>query len=250
MFLLQGQPYNVQVRRIQKTINSSKKAMKKEKMHELLETGHLAEKCTVRVCKRCAERHQTLLHEDKKGKEDERKQTKTTPATPSSSSSASQVHLQNVHLQSTTTGTTNNILLATAMIKVIDARGIEHSCRTLLNSGSESDLISTNLVKRLKISINKVNISLMVVGHAHQQVNSSCDITFRATRENFRSAVSCLIVQKICNEVPPEPVKMQGFGIPDKLPLVDPTFHKPGSCRLIARSTMLLETHVHRSNQT
>lgn len=196
-------------------------SMKNEKRClNCLRRGHYADKCTSRGCKMCKGRHHSLLHENK-----EQKRTRENLIQSSSPTVPSQMSM--------CTSGSMNILLATALVKVIDAKGSEHQCRVLLDSGSQSNLVSSRLVKRLNIATNKTNIFLTGVGQVNQQVNSTCKIEVKAEHGKFRSPITCLVVENVCGEIPSYPIDINKVVIPEGLSLADPTFNSPGDIDML-----------------
>lgn len=56
-------------------------------------------------------------------------------------------------------------MLSTAVIYIIDDKGCEHSCRILLDNGSQPNIITENLATRLNLKKKKLNLSIEVVNN-------------------------------------------------------------------------------------
>ncbi|KAH1021519.1 hypothetical protein HUJ04_011024 [Dendroctonus ponderosae] len=54
----------------------------------------------------------------------------------------------------------NHVLLSTATVFIADSSGYWHSCNALLDSGSQSNLISESLCRKLKLKQERINIPL------------------------------------------------------------------------------------------
>lgn len=178
--------------------------------------GHFANKCTGSTCRKCQKRHNTLLHiepaEVTTGNQEVDK--------PQTTSLTSHVH-------------NTQVLLATALIKVSDVKGHYVNCRALLDSGSQSNLITEHFVKKLGISTTNTDISLCGIGKSVQSLQACCNIDVMARCNKFKTNLSCLIIDKICDPMPNIAVNMKNLILPNQLPLADPSFHKSGEIDLL-----------------
>ncbi|KAH9636357.1 hypothetical protein HF086_002591 [Spodoptera exigua] len=95
-----------------------------------LRPGHDDSRCKLGHCKYCRQKHNTLLHVD-------------------NDNVLSSVH--NTALSATQMSSSRIILLSTALVRVTDADGNHHSARVLLDSGSTTNFISEDFVRKLHI---------------------------------------------------------------------------------------------------
>ncbi|XP_058817763.1 uncharacterized protein LOC131681072 [Topomyia yanbarensis] len=70
-------------------------------------------------------------------------------------------------------GSSSQVLLATAVVMVEDDEGNQYPARALLDSGSESNFITERLCKRLKVTRDKVDISVFGIGQAATRAQDS-----------------------------------------------------------------------------
>nr|CAH7733083.1 unnamed protein product [Callosobruchus chinensis] len=124
-----------------------------------LNSGHELEKCKFGPCRKCSDRHNSLLHQDSnKSKSTETPQTKKTVTLSNHNSTACQT------------------LLSTALVKIRDKYGNTHSCRVLLDSASESNFITKSFCQRLGLSTSKVNISIIGISQIPAHVQERCNV--------------------------------------------------------------------------
>lgn len=106
--------------------------------------SHQAKQCGSGSCRKCHKRHNTLLHLEQITKQPEADSKKTsTPPDKESVISTSVNHAA--------VGQDRQVILATAVINVVDAKGILQPCRALLDNGSQSCFITSKCVKKLGI---------------------------------------------------------------------------------------------------
>jgi len=113
------------------------------KQHKLcfncLRPGHSISQCgSFSTCRTCNKKHNTLLH---------RPAEPIVPAVVSNSPSLS--HHANY------TNSVAQTLLATAIVHVLDCRGVQQTVRVLLDGGSDTHVISSKCVKRLGLPYKK-----------------------------------------------------------------------------------------------
>lgn len=104
-----------------------KEVDKKNLCSNCLKSGHELEECTSTTCKRCDERHNTLLH-------------------PGTKPPHKTLSMYCVHRPE------SQVILSTAQILVKDGTGSFVVCRALLDPGSQSNLIIAKLARKLGLS--------------------------------------------------------------------------------------------------
>ncbi|XP_048480515.1 uncharacterized protein LOC105380138 isoform X2 [Plutella xylostella] len=124
-----------------------------------LRPGHSHIKCKLSHCRYCKYKHNTLLHLNK---QDSTIPTPTTslpesvPLALHANTSQTQQHTTTteVALPSNTSQPTTSpqILLSTALVKVLDKKGNQHDARLLLDNGSTANFISQDLCSKLGLS--------------------------------------------------------------------------------------------------
>nr|CAH7725344.1 unnamed protein product [Callosobruchus chinensis] len=172
-----------------------------------LNSGHELEKCKFGPCRKCSDRHNSLLHQDSnKSKSTETPQTKT-------------VTLSNHN------STACQTLLSTALVKIRDKYGNTHSCRVLLDSASESNFITKSFCQRLGLSTSKVNISIIGISQIPAHVQERCNVEIASAYSNFTIAVPSLVITDICDKLPSANVSVTSLNIPSKIFLADPNYN-------------------------
>ncbi|KAF2901852.1 hypothetical protein ILUMI_04338, partial [Ignelater luminosus] len=178
-----------------------------------LRNTHLVKDCSSksRGCKRCNKRHNTLLH----------------IANTENLSAINQVFSAHASVAAT------HILLATVVVKIPDSKGNLHSFRALLDSASQSHFLSTVAVKTLSLKPQGINMSIQGINQVTSHVHSRCSIKINSTVNNFTLRLTCLVVDKICNDLPSVFIDHDWSQLPNNIQLADPDFNKPGKVDLL-----------------
>jgi len=152
--------------------------------------SHQAKQCGSGSCRKCHKRHNTLLHLEQITKQPEAYTKKTsTPPDKESVISTSVNHAA--------VGQDRQVILATAVINVMDARGILQPCRTLLDNGSQSCFITSKCVKKLGIKQYVTIIPIFGVGELTTQTRGLTKVTIQSKINGFQAKLDCLIIEKI-----------------------------------------------------
>ncbi|XP_036150568.1 uncharacterized protein LOC118648342, partial [Monomorium pharaonis] len=154
----------------------------------LRSTNHSAPTCKSGHCKFCSERHNSLLH--LKAKETNNSQSSNTALEPSQVEA-----ITNSVTTCTSTSCSRITLLSTAVVDVLDRYGCGQRCRTLLDNGSQANLISSSFVKNLQLPTQTTDI--VVSG----------------------------INDKITERLPSRSIDKSKLQVPSHIRLADPNFH-------------------------
>ncbi|XP_053687158.1 uncharacterized protein LOC128736696 [Sabethes cyaneus] len=136
-------------------------------------------------------------------------------------------------LENSRAGTRSNILLATAMILLIDDAGDEYPVRALLDSGSECSFIAERIAQRMSIHQNKVSISVTGIGQASTQVQYKFRSTVKSRITNFSTMIELLVLPKVTVDLPSMSVDVTSWPIPTGIKLADPFFYEFGSVDVV-----------------
>lgn len=115
----------------------------------LRSTSHQAKDCRSSTCQTCNKKHNTLLHiPDKAQKDNEASNI-------ANQTSNSSTAILNHHI----TQDKYQVILSTAIINVFDRQGNSHMCKVLLDSGSQSNFITTEFATKLNLTRKIANMS-------------------------------------------------------------------------------------------
>lgn len=189
-------------------------------------TSHRAKQCSISTCRTCGKKHNTLLHLEQ------------APA----SRAGSSLEDSNIANQEKVVATSVNhasfkqnkqVLLATALVKVMDNKGKEVSCRALLDSGSQSCFITVSCAKALALKQSAVHIPVCGLGEMSTQASNKVKIKLQSRINKFKAELDCLIIEQITQTMPSGRIRAKEVSIPDGITLADPEFCRSSKVDLL-----------------
>ncbi|XP_062542491.1 uncharacterized protein LOC134210458 [Armigeres subalbatus] len=207
-----------------------------------LRRGHRTGECNSdRTCKTCKRKHHSLLHENKT----------TAPQFGVSQSSAVTSSVPEEHCEvagqapgsvnCARAATTKQVLLSTAEVEVYGSGNNRLACRALLDSGSDSHLISEAFARKLNIPMERVNIPISGVNNAATRVKHKLHTTISSRVNPFVVDLDFLVVPTITANLPITKVDVRSWIIPDNLALADPSFHTPDEIQMIIGAELFFD---------
>lgn len=207
-----------------------------------LRRGHRTADCNSdRTCRTCKRRHHSLLHEEKS--------TTTQPQVSQLAVAVEPVAEEDPENDEPTQGSVNcartsmtkQVLLSTAEVLVCDASNRRVLCRALLDSGSDANLISAALAKKLNIILQHVNIPISGVNNAATQVKYKLRTKISSRVNSFDAVLDFLVVPTITANLPVTKVDTRSWNIPANIALADPSFHAPDEIQMIIGAELFFE---------
>ncbi|KAH9630868.1 hypothetical protein HF086_014609 [Spodoptera exigua] len=178
-----------------------------------LRPGHDDSRCKLGHCKYCRQKHNTLLHVD-------------------NDNVLSSVH--NTALSATQMSSSRIILLSTALVRVTDADGNHHSARVLLDSGSTTNFISEDFVRKLHIPTYITNTKVTGINSHFSSCSQGCSVSLQSIDDNeYELNIDCFVLPKVSTSVPHTYVDTSNIRIPSNVRLADPTYYIPSSIDIL-----------------
>lgn len=122
-----------------------------------LRQGHSNSVCRLGNCRKCNNRHNTLLHITR------------SPETPVDENSENSI----TTLSACETNS-NVVLLSTALIQVFDSCNEAHVVRAFLDSASQSSFITSNLCDKLKLKTENVSMAVTGINNVSSPIKLRC----------------------------------------------------------------------------
>ena len=201
---------------------------------------HNPKNCLAGGCRKFGRRHNSLLHINQPNSE-----------TVNESIEQSQPGPNN---QPTSTGISNyqllipsEVVLATAIVDVNDQNGKSHSCRVMLDGGSQPHVVTEKFVKKIGLQKVAVNIPLHSVDELSTSVKYTTSATIKSRYSNLKCDLSLFVVTRISVTMPTVPFDCNSFKIPQDLFLADPKFDCPAEIDMILEAQYFY--HFLRSGQ-
>lgn len=189
-----------------------------------LRAGHVNKDCRGEDCRKCNKGHNTLLHFEIQNKKE------ASALTHINNSSIPQEENQNLELGASNVLFNQNskiyVLLSTATVILYDNKGLPVHCRALLDSGSQSNYITTNLANKLGLNKRKVNIPVSGISQNLVHIKFSTSSRLFSTNGGFFTDLNFLILDKITDDLPVISFDWNLIKIPPNIKLADQEFNK------------------------
>lgn len=215
---------------------------KEVRRHQLcrncLRKGHQAKECpSSSTCRKCKGHHHTQLclgSAQFNTKFPDSSQPKETGTHSSEQPSASVSATLNDQASHTSTGQgRKSVLLATAIVIVVDDNGIEHSARALLDSGSECCFATESFSQLIKVQRKRIHLPIAGIGQSATESRFKFISTIRSRVSNYSAKVEILVLPKVAIDLPSTTFNTSSWDIPPGIQLADPAFYQPSRVDLI-----------------
>lgn len=245
-----------------------------------LRSNHTARDCNSSSCFKCNARHNTLLHDTQQqqgprstASSSSRQPSSAAAAAPTSRGTASASRSSNTvsrsnqsanneiirpSSSSSQTGPAQNqqstpapsslnamvgsqVMLATAVIEVINASGTRVPCRALLDSGSQINIISERMVNELGLKRTRISVPVSGVGGAETVAKHKTSITIQSRVNNFSANISAVILPRISDMQPTQHIQTSTWKLPANIELADPSFFKPQPIDILLGAELYLD---------
>lgn len=183
-----------------------------------LRRGHVVEDCRMLgTCRECGLKHNTLLH---------------SPAVGDTTVESSSIPPSSVSLSAQTT---DQVLLCTALVRVIDPNSnTTFLARALLDSGSQSSFITEALKHKMGIISQKTDsLSISGINNSRVSITDSCKLTLQSLNQPFETSLKLYVVPQITGYLPNAPIDIIDLNLPMNLRLADPNFHLPSEVDML-----------------
>ncbi|XP_055589657.1 uncharacterized protein LOC129741871 [Uranotaenia lowii] len=208
-----------------------------------LRKGHQVKDCSsTSVCRYCRNRHHSQLCSTgiSKTSDTTKQRQPTTSSNPPPSVSLSAASAE---APCFTTSKTNRktILLATALLTLVDDNGTEHVARALLDSGSESCFITQSFSQLIKVHRQKLNCPIVGIGQSTTQARFKIRSSIRSRVCQYSPTLDFLVLPKVTIDLQSTEINASSLKIPPEIELADPSFHKTSRIDMILGAEIFFE---------
>lgn len=182
-------------------------------------------------CKVCGSRHNTVLHQHVTN--DIASNNDYNPTQPTTSSHCATEIIP------------KQVLLSTAVVLLKSSSNKYVECRALLDSGSQSNFISTKLAKKLGIHSQSVNIPVSGINNAKSEITEKIVTIINSRVTNYNKSLEFLVIPAITNNLPAQFVDISLWNIPKQCRLADPGFNYPSPIDLIIGAELSFKFFNH-----
>ncbi|XP_066585914.1 uncharacterized protein [Prorops nasuta] len=124
-------------------------------------------------------------------------------------------------------------LLTAAEIGFRNRKHLFTTGRTLLDTGAINNFITESMVSKLGARIKSCSRLVTVIDGMNTTSRGTVQITIKAAHNDFCLELSCLVIPKLSDSVPPENFPRDMIQIPTNLKMADPRFHISRSIDLL-----------------
>lgn len=158
------------------------------------------QRCKASFCQVCRANHHSLLH---------REQNNLRPVSSSSAANSQQITpgltstSDDSGLTSCPVQSASKVLLGTALVELCDASGNFRTVRCLLDTASQSSIVSKNCIRRFGLKPFRSSPSIFGIGQSHSQSSGSVKLSIRPrNRSNLIYNLDAIVLQPICASMP------------------------------------------------
>lgn len=184
--------------------------------------GHIAANCES-SCEICAGNHHKAIHIER-SKKFERQKTKI------------QQTLTNIAV-------TDEVILMTAKINVLNKDGSWIEARALLDSGSQSNFVTEKLLRKLNIDTKPTNTSVNGIGGVSGKLNQKVSTEIKSRCSEYQKSIELLVTPNIVERTPISKINVVSSSIPGRVlqRIADNSFGEPKEIDLLLGVEVFLE---------
>ncbi|GFX65750.1 DUF1758 domain-containing protein [Trichonephila clavipes] len=134
----------------------------------------------------------------------------------------------------------NKCLLSTALILVKDKYSEWQTFRALLDSGSETCLISNECANKLRLKTERINTLISCLNDASMVVNGCVKVAISNQNKSFERELDMLVVKKITDFIPQKALEINS-DFYKFVELADSKFNVPGKIDLLLGANIFYE---------
>ncbi|XP_065094958.1 uncharacterized protein LOC135715992 [Ochlerotatus camptorhynchus] len=187
--------------------------------------GHTSKECSSpRCCQKCQKRHHTQLHNDEVNREPKanvsvpKEESRTVQPNSTVANPPSGRDIPSTSCSCNYADSTKTVFLLTAVVNVLDESNQLHSCRVLLDSGSQK---------------HRVNVPICGINDVRTVAHDKVMVNIRSRLTDFQAHVECLVTPNVTGVIPPTRIDVSSWNIPFGVQLADPEFYKPGKIDML-----------------
>ncbi|XP_065075025.1 uncharacterized protein LOC135698823 [Ochlerotatus camptorhynchus] len=230
------------------TEDKDKEVRRHQLCRNCLRKGHHSKDCSSSSnCRKCCGRHHTLLcHESsspltsKSVSPQQSKLVEASQITDSPTTSASAKIIESVSCSSAG-HKQRTVLLATAVIILVDDNGVEHMGRALLDSGSECCFITERFSQRMKAQRRKIYLPISGIGQSSTQAKQKFTSIVRSRVGEYKTSVEFLVLASVTIDLPSTSVDTSTWDFPPGIQLADPSFDSTNPIDIIIGAEIFFE---------
>ncbi|XP_058467935.1 uncharacterized protein LOC131440560 [Malaya genurostris] len=202
-----------------------------------LKKGHRTANCkSNQACTSCSKKHHSLMHpeEHKPAVSNELKKSENELGADSSAKPL-------ITAKCVIPSSMKQVLLATAVVELIDMCGMAHQCRALLDSGAMANFLSERMADLLSLPKKMVNIPVVGVNGMKSKVKFKVQAKLKSMAMDYECNLEYLIVPRVTGTLPTKKIDISRWPIPSDIVLADRKFNDPSRVDMLIGAEMFYE---------
>ncbi|XP_073841395.1 uncharacterized protein [Musca autumnalis] len=188
---------------------------------------HVAKSCTSSNCKICSTKHNTLLHLPNKSKTSSIASNQT-PVTRNDSTPVNTAAISSASVEDQ-----KNVILATAKVIVKAANGMPGEFRAVLDSGSQVNIVTERLIKKLSLKTRDASLSIDGFGKIQRRAYHRVNVQLLSNNSEFSTDLEAFVLPTIIPAQPNHDLDISNWQIPKNIKLADPNFNTQGKIDIL-----------------
>lgn len=196
---------------------------------------HGEKKCFARHCLKCGKPHNTLLHINNFSQ----RQGSVTETSEGNSKTAEEIATA-ISVTAHAFTACETVLLATVVALAVSPYAKTAKCRALLDSGSQKNFITEEMVQALRLKKDKIRHVISGIGETVQHASSSVWLKIKSRISNYSVYLPMVVVPKITGQLPTQNIRAI-CDVPEYVKLADPYFNTPHKVDILLGATHFYE---------
>ncbi|XP_065090855.1 uncharacterized protein LOC135711831 [Ochlerotatus camptorhynchus] len=214
-----------------------------------LRKGHHARDCSSSSsCRKCRGRHHTQLCSGKNSVAENSRTTESFQSeAPIASTSGEQPKASvsaTIHepvSYASSEQLQHNVLLATAVVKLVDDNGTVHHARALLDSGSECCFITETFAQLVKAHRKNISVPISGIGQSSSHARYKIVSTIRSRVSDYSTSAEFLVLPKVTIDLRTASFDTSSWQIPPGVHLAGPYFHESKQIDIVIGAEIFFE---------
>ncbi|XP_073841194.1 uncharacterized protein [Musca autumnalis] len=188
---------------------------------------HVSKACTSSSCKVCSNKHNTLLHLPSKSK------TYSIASKQSPTTSNDATPVKTAAISSASVEDQKSVILATAKVIIKAANGMSGEFRAVLDSGSQVNIVTERLIKKLSLRTRGASLAIDGVGKIQRKAYRRVNVQMLSNNAEFSTDLEAFVLPTIIPAQPNRDLDISKWQIPQNIKLADPNFNTQGKVDIL-----------------
>lgn len=146
---------------------------------------------------------------------------------------------QSLSCQNSTTST--EVLLPTVKVKILSKDGSYVMAKGLLDSGSQTNFITSELMCKLALPTFKYEVKISALGQKEKLLTKAANVLLNSVHNNYNCNALFSVVDNITSFLPQNKFDIKNINLPDNIELADNEFNIPSQINFLLSSEVFFK---------